>query len=126
MAILHTLRTNRILKIFTFIVVGIGMYLFVDPKFDVPLSIYYTITGQERSSGLNEADVGSIYGQKAEREIRDGRGIAINPWNFDQRINLLNFYKSNPQQPFFSFGTVLNFRDIIIYYNFFFKRSLNN
>ena len=114
MAILHTLRTNRILKIFTFIVVGIGMYLFVDPKFDVPLSIYYSITCEERNSGLNDTDVGYIYGQKAEREIRDGRGSVINEWNFDQRINLLSFYKSNPQQPFFSFGTVLNFRDIII------------
>ena len=114
MAILHTLRTNKILKIFTFIVVGIGMYLFVDPKFDVPLGIYSSLTGQERSSGLNDTEVGAIYGQKAEREIRDGRGLTINPWNFDQRINLLNFYKSNPQQPFFSFGTVLNFRDIII------------
>ena len=114
MAILHTLRTNKILKIFTFIVVGIGMYLFVDPKFDVPLGIYSSLTGQERSSGLNDTEVGAIYGKKAEREIRDGRNQTINPWNFDQRINLLNFYKSNPQQPLFSFGTVLNFRDIII------------
>jgi len=79
MAILRTLRTNRILKIFTFIVVGIGMYLFVDPKFDVPLSIYYSFTGQERGSGLNDTDAGSIYGQKAELRIRNGSGDTTNP-----------------------------------------------
>ena len=34
MAILHTLRTNKILKTLTFIIIGVGMYLFVDPQFD--------------------------------------------------------------------------------------------
>ena len=43
MAILNTLRTNKILKTLTFIIIGVGMYLFVDPQFDAfkTLSMYF-------------------------------------------------------------------------------------
>ena len=93
MAILHTLRTNKILKVFTFIVVGIGMYLFVDPKFDVPLSIYYSITGQERDTGMGVDDIGSIYGTDIERATRNFSNTVINPGNFDEKLEIHNFIK---------------------------------
>jgi len=109
MAVLRTLRTNKIFKILTFALIGGGLLLFILPQGD-QLANFFGFGGNNNNQSL----VGSAYGGKAEREIRDGRGIAINQWNFDKRINLINFYKSNPQQPFFSFGTVLNFRDIII------------
>ena len=80
MAILYTLRTNKILKVFTFIVVGIGMYLFVDPKFDVPLSIYYSITGQERDTGIGVDDIGSIYGTDIERATRNFSNTVNKSW----------------------------------------------
>ncbi len=108
MAILHTLRTNRVLKVFTFIVVGIGMYLFVDPKFDVPLSIYYSITGQERDTNIGIDDVGSIYGNVIEPQIPNQRGGIINPGNFDEKISIHNYIKQTTN--FLKFNNIVDQR----------------
>ena len=64
--------------------------------------------------GDNENIAGSVYGKDIELNQVDATGRTINPWNFGTRMELYNFYKSNPQQPFFSFGTVLDFRNTII------------
>ena len=53
MAILHTLRTNKVLKIITFIVIGLGMFLFVDPQFDSFRTVKSIFLGEQSKLELN-------------------------------------------------------------------------
>ncbi len=107
MAVLNTLRTNRIFRVLTFVLISAGLLLFMLPQGD-QLANFFGLGGD------NENIAGSVYGKDIELNQVDATGQTINPWNFGTRMELYNFYKSNPQQPFFSFGTVLDFRNTII------------
>jgi len=107
MAVLNTLRTNRIFRVLTFVLISGGLLLFMLPQGD-QLANFFGLGGD------NENIAGSVYGKDIELNQVDATGQTINPWNFGTRMELYNFYKSNPQQPFFSFGTVLDFRNTII------------
>ena len=62
MAILHTLRTNRLLKTITFIVIGVGMFLFVDPQFDSLKTIKSIFKGEK--SMVDPTSLGTAYGKQ--------------------------------------------------------------
>ncbi len=53
MAILHTLRTNKVLKTVTFIIIIAGMYLFVDPGFDFFKTIKMMVSSEKNKLELN-------------------------------------------------------------------------
>ena len=106
MAVLHTLRTNKIFKILTFTLIGGGLLLFVLPQGEQLAKFF-------GAGGDNQSLVGSAYGQDIESNIVDPTGRTINPWNFTQRTDILNNIKSNGG-PFFSLNTRLDFRNIII------------
>jgi len=106
MAVLHTLRTNRIFKILTFALIGGGLLLFILPQGD-QLAKFFGV------DGTNESLVGSAYGRDIESNIVDPTGRTINPWNFTTRIDLMNSFKSQ-SIPFFSLNTRLDFRNMII------------
>ena len=55
MAVLNTLRTNKILKGITFFIIGVGMYLFVDPQFDA-----FKTFGMIFSGNNNELEINSL------------------------------------------------------------------
>ena len=104
MAVLNTLRTNKYLKVLTFSAIFFMLLIFVaDPS---------SLLGAGNSN--TDTVVGSVYGSNIEQNQIDLNGRTVNPWNFGTRMELFNFYKSNPQQPFFSFGTVLDLRNTII------------
>ena len=74
MAILHTLRTNNILKTATFIIIGAGMFLFVDPQFDSFKTIKKIFSSEKNELELNS--FGASHGHQLyntyERPNRNG------------------------------------------------------
>jgi len=60
MAVLNTLRTNKILKGITFFIIGVGMYLFVDPQFDAFKTFGMIFSGTNNDLEINS--LGSSHG----------------------------------------------------------------
>ena len=79
MAVLHTLRTNRILKTLTFIIIGVGMYLFVDPQFDAFKTFGMILSGDKNELELNSlgASNGHQLYNTYERPNSRGGGVFI-------------------------------------------------
>ena len=79
MAILNTLRTNKILKTLTFIIIGVGMYLFVDPQFDAFKTLSMVFSGEKNELSLNS--YGASHGYQLynsyERPSSRGGGVFI-------------------------------------------------
>ncbi len=62
MAVLHTLRTNKVLKTVTFIIIGAGMFLFVDPGFDSFKTIKMIFSSEKNELELNS--FGAVHGHQ--------------------------------------------------------------
>ena len=79
MAILHTLRTNRILKTLTFIIIGVGMYLFVDPQFDAFKTFGMVFSGEKNELEINSLGASNGYQlyNSYERPNPRGGGVVI-------------------------------------------------
>ena len=79
MAILNTLRTNKILKTLTFIIIGVGMYLFVDPQFDAFKTISMVFSGEKNELSLNSYGAANGYQlyNSYERPSSRGGGVLI-------------------------------------------------
>ena len=79
MAVLHTLRTNKILKTLTFIIIGVGMYLFVDPQFDAFKTISMVFSGEKNDLSLNSYGASNGYQlyNSYERPSTRGGGVFI-------------------------------------------------
>ena len=79
MAILNTLRTNKILKTLTFIIIGVGMYLFVDPQFDAFKTLSMVFSGEKNELSLNSFGASNGYQlyNSYERPSSRGGGVFI-------------------------------------------------
>ena len=79
MAILNTLRTNKILKTLTFIIIGVGMYLFVDPQFDAFKTLSMVFSGEKNELSLNSYGASNGYQlyNSYERPSSRGGGVFI-------------------------------------------------
>ena len=79
MAVLHTLRTNRILKTLTFIIIGVGMYLFVDPQFDAFKTFGMVFSGDKNELEINSLGASNGYQlyNSYERPNPRGGGVVI-------------------------------------------------
>ena len=79
MAVLYTLRTNKILKGLTFFIIGVGMYLFVDPQFDAFKTFGMVFSGKQSQLELNS--LGTSHGYQLfntyERPNSRGGGLFI-------------------------------------------------
>jgi len=62
MAVLHTLRTNKVLKTVTFIIIGAGMFLFVDPGFDSFKTLKMIFSSEKNELELNS--FGAVHGHQ--------------------------------------------------------------
>ena len=74
MAVLETLRTNRVLKSLTFIVIGVGMYLFVDPQFDAFKTFGMIFSGENNELEINSLGTSSGYQLYNTYERPNARG----------------------------------------------------
>ena len=77
MAVLHTLRTNKVARTFLFIFISGGMYLFVDPQFDAFKTFGMIFSGENNELEINSLGTSSGYQLYNTYERPNSRGGSL-------------------------------------------------